>query len=562
MTKRTLRTFWTEDRAAISPLYAVGILTLVAVSGVGFDYGRLMALDSELQNAADQAALAAATQLDGGADAMARAQGAATTTFATAASAYVNETRFANDARQLAPNTATRPITSLTFTFYDGYTSDTVGNVVAYNDTGGAQAKVVEVTVNARQVFYALTPVVGAMSSGNVIGKAMAALESATCNVPPMMFCVPEDDGVALADFPTAADIGKGIKLHFKSNGKDTPTNPNDPTVDDSVWAPGNFGFLDIDYFPNGNGQNTTTGLNSSVLGCAGEAPASDPGFRTPQGSALNTRFDYYTNPAPNCDPVTTLPNGNVSGTGDFCPAENVRRDVINIQSGGNNVDPTDLAGLQCDSSPSNNWDEIADLPTSVSADDILVRPPFQSFPQDNCFLGASPTCDMIGNTAASAAAPNWDADAYMTLHHPSATFSEVAPGGTRYEVYNWEIANKDTALPSPTKVGYKAILKNNGNYDVTLYCAFPQPVIGTAVPASDTQKDRRILTVAAVDCSELNGKDEVKILKWVDLFLVQPVATTASDRNFFTEVIGPARKPNGDAGFQYFGRKKAVLIR
>lgn len=549
MTLKDLKAFWTEDRAAISPLYAVGILALVGISGVGFDYGRLMALDSELQNAADQAALAAATQLDGGDDAMIRARNAANNTLASSTSEFVNETRFANDGR-VTGATNNRPITSLSFAFYDGYSNDVKGNLIT-SDDDGAQAEVVEVTVNSRRVFYALTPVVGAIASGNVVGRALAALESATCNVPPMMFCMPQDADGHSIDFPTDADIGKGLKLHFKSNGNASPGNPNDPTTDTSVWAPGNFGFLDLEYMPN-NQQNTTTGINSAILGCTSAAPTSDPGFRTPQGSALNTRFDYYTNPAPNCD----------ASSGDFCPAENVRRDVVNIQNGGNNVAPADLAGLSCSASPSNNWSLISDLPTNIGVGDLQQIPTQQSFSQDNCFLGASPTCDMIGDTAASAASPNWDAATYMALHHSGTNLADIAPNGTRYEVYKWELEDAATRLVSPRKVGYRAVLKNNGRFQVDLYCSFPQPVIGTGVAASDTQKDRRVLTVAAVDCEGLNGKSEVKVRKWVDLFLVQPVAITANDRNFFTEIIGPAKKANDDSGFQYFGRRKAVLIR
>jgi Flp pilus assembly protein TadG len=535
MTKRTLRSFWTEDRAAISPLFAVGILALVGVAGVGFDYGRLMALDSELQNAADQAALAAVTQLDGGDDAMTRARDAANNTFATAASAYVNETRFANDKR-LTGATNTRPITSLTFRFFDNYVDDTLGDEVV-DDTDGAEAKVVEVTVNARQVFYALTPVVGALSSGNVIGRALAGLESATCNVPPMMFCVPNDaDGVADTSFPTDADIGKGLHLHMNANAADP-------------WAPGNFGFLDIDYtYPNGTNPNHTLGFNEALSGCTGEVIESETGVRDPQSDALNSRFDMYNNSMNN--------NSCQAGNGNYCPAENVRRDWVNIQSRNNANDP---AAETCSSTPSNSWSEIEDLP-AADADDLA--PPPQVLPKDNCFIDNS--CAVFGNTAASVDTPNWPAGNYMSLHHGGTALATAAPNGTRYEVYQWEIATKATALPSPERVGYRATLKNNGKYDVNLYCSFPQPVLGTAVvPDPDLdQKDRRVLTVAAVDCTGLNGSAPVRILRWVDLFLVQPAEQGGSDKAFFTEIVGPAKRGNGDSGFQYFGRKKAVLIR
>lgn len=537
--KPAIQSFWREDRAAISPLYAVGILALVAVSGVGFDYGRLMALDSELQNAADQAALAAATQLDSGDDAMTRARDAANNTLASSTSAYVNETRFANDER-ITGATDTRPITSLGFVFYDGYANDTVGNEVPYSETDGAQAQVVEVTVNSRQVFYALTPVVGALTSGNVIGKALAALETGTCNVPPMMFCVPEDDnGVAITSFPTDADIGKGLHLHMNANAADP-------------WAPGNFGFLDIAYdYPNGTNPNHTLGFNEAFSGCTGEVIESETGVRDPQADALNSRFDIYQQSMNNnsCD----------TATGNYCPAENVRRDWVNIQSF-NNKTAAEIAALTCNANPSNNWDEIKDLPAVASPG---VAPPSQSFPKDNCFVDS--TCAVIGDTAASVDSPNWDASAYMTLHHGGTALSTAAPDGTRWEVYQWEIENKVTALISPQKIGYRATLRNNSttNYNGELYCSFPQPVLGTAVvPNTTNQKDRRLLTVAAVDCTGLHGSQPVKILRWVDLFLVQPADVGGSDKAFFTEIVGPAKKPSGEAGFQYYGRKKAVLIR
>jgi Flp pilus assembly protein TadG len=540
MFRSVISRFAKEDRAAIGPLFAIGISTFVVMSAIGFDYGRLMALDTELQNAADQAALAAATQLDGGEDAMVRARTAATDAFASAGSTFTNETRLANDGQG-------RPITSLTFEFFDDYSNDTPGNLLT-NDADGAEAKIVQVTVNARRVFYALTPLVGAFNSGDVIGKAMAGLQSATCNVPPMMFCVPEDaSGNVQTDFPTEADIGRGLKLHFKTQGNANGTGNN--TTDTAVWAPGNFGFLDLDYGISGNDKVRTLGLNSQFRGCTGEVIESEPGFRDPQADALNSRFDVFTGSV----------NANAcNNAGDFCPAENVRRDWVNVQTR-NNVRQSDIAGLTCNSSPANNgWTRVSALPTSAVSPNLIQAPGSLEFPYDNCL--ASGSCgDFVGDG-------EWDGAAYMAKHHPGVSLSTAAPNGTRYEVYQWEIANKGTRLISPRRVGHFATYRNgtgaNARYNVDLYCSYPQPVNARALAASDTQKDRRVLTVAAVDCTGLNGKAPVKILRWVDMFLVKPANVTASDKNFFSEIIGPAQQANGDSGFQYFGRKKAVLIR
>src|SRR3546814_1587231 len=62
---------------AVAPTVALSLFGLIAVGGIAFDYARMASLDSELQNAADQAALAAATQLDGKTGACSRAANAA-----------------------------------------------------------------------------------------------------------------------------------------------------------------------------------------------------------------------------------------------------------------------------------------------------------------------------------------------------------------------------------------------------------------------------------------------------------------------------------------------------
>ena len=54
-----------DDAGAVAATYAMSLTALMVIAGVGFDYGRLAAMDSELQNGADQAALAGVTQLDG-----------------------------------------------------------------------------------------------------------------------------------------------------------------------------------------------------------------------------------------------------------------------------------------------------------------------------------------------------------------------------------------------------------------------------------------------------------------------------------------------------------------
>ena len=87
--KRSVRKLCRSTDGAVAPTVALSLVGLLVIGGVGFDYARLASMDSELQTAADQAALAAASQLDGESGACLRAAQAAS-------SLLTNNTRFGN----------------------------------------------------------------------------------------------------------------------------------------------------------------------------------------------------------------------------------------------------------------------------------------------------------------------------------------------------------------------------------------------------------------------------------------------------------------------------------
>lgn len=515
-----LRSFRSDESGAVAPLYALMLFGLIGIGGVGFDYGRMMAMDSELQNAADAAALAAATQLNGQTDAMNVAVAAANSAFATAASPFINETRLSNVDDD--GDGDTRPITQLSFAFYSDYDHDTDNGGAGEGPTGlldpatddGEDAKVVVVTVNGRELFYALTPVVGAISSGEIAASATATLQQGTCDVVPMMFCAPNPD------FGTETDIGKGMRLHMLPNATD-------------AFSPGNFGFLDIEYNTSGN-PNRRLGINTQGGVCVSGVVESDPGDRASEVPPFNTRFERYENSASglNCDPTA----------GHFCAAQNVRKNYVQEQRHNNKL-PT-ATNIPCSATPSNSgsW----------------TNRPDGGYPKESCI--AAGTCNFgDGMTAA-------DWSPYMTRNHGGASPSTVPAAtsvATRWEMYQWEMG--DASRMGVTRVHQTISAPNRaGRVDVTNYCSYPTPDPDNVfVPDPEqNQKDRRVLTVAAVDCTGLNGREPVKILRWVDIFLVDSANTSGSDKEFMAEVIGPAKPPGGDSGFQTFGRGKAVLIR
>ncbi|WP_120716016.1 TadE/TadG family type IV pilus assembly protein [Tsuneonella amylolytica] len=534
--------FRNDESGAISSLYAIAILPLVVMAGVAFDYGRMMGLDTELQNAADQAALAAATQLDGSAGSRANAITAAN-------NALGNQTRFANDGDGRTITVLGDPEAPDSeddgYEFFQSYSGDQFGPAAS----GDGDARVVLVTVEDRGVRYALTPVMAAFNGGIARGRAAAKLLEATCNAPPMMFCQPKKpDGTVDSAFPTEDDVGKGLMLHFKSNGgsnPDCPPNSNSPACkkegtesDETIWAPGNFGFLEIE-FPgiSESDKNRTLGLNSDFLKCFGEPPATLPGYRTPQGAALNSRLDFYPPPKNSCNATT----------GDFCPSTNTRKSVM-VETNNNCNRPGGQG--QGQGQGQGPTQEFVTPPSDV---------PDQGYPKDNCFKTGA--CNVVGNNN-----NDWNSSSWIPATHSGYSLADVPDYDgngrvTRYEVYKWEMTNPATLLADKMFTSASTGKK---------YCSFPRPVNGTGIAPTSDQKDRRILTVAAVDCSRtadepdraLSGHSKPYIVKWVDLFLVKTVEDTGSEREFFTEIKGPARLAGDRSAFQKLSRRKAVLIR
>src|SRR5689334_18113986 len=140
---RRVRKLWRNVDGAVAPLIALSLTALIAVGGIAFDYAHLSAMDTELQDAADHAALAAATQLDGTDGARDRATQAANELIA-------NETRFARD-----DSDHDRTVGIAQLTFYSAYTSST-SNTETNSDS---DASIVKVTVDTRAADYAFTPI-------------------------------------------------------------------------------------------------------------------------------------------------------------------------------------------------------------------------------------------------------------------------------------------------------------------------------------------------------------------------------------------------------------------
>jgi Flp pilus assembly protein TadG len=474
--RRAARQLWKSESGSVAPIVAISLFALIGAAGIGFDYARMASLDTELQDAADQAALAAASQLDGNANAIKYATDAAQKLF-------TNNARFANE-----PNSPGRGIVILNLKFYDGY--DQSADAYGTETTDPTLARVVKVTTAGREAFFALTPIVGAIRSGSLTGSATAGVGQAICRVPPVMICNP-DEGVTntnpLTDF--TAPAGTGLKL-----------------VTGNASAPGNFGWLDSNL---GNGASalaealgydkppgtctpyndvtTKTGMNNSVL------------------SALNTRFDVFANGNSTCP---TQDGGTCS------PSANSRKDLV-CQS---------ASGTSCNN---DNWSEsakpyrpttVAALPSNGSGD-----PDMMGYPRDMCHAvpaGTAGACGATGNGS-------WDRDAYFRVNYGYSTTSPWTAGTglpstvTRFQVYQWELSHQSVVVGGkPHGIGVPQSLTGKDT-------GFGSPATGRpGLTPGGADPDRRRISVAVLNCNALSvsGKtSNIPVAKWLDVFLVEP---------------------------------------
>lgn len=509
-----------DANGAVAPTVALSLFALIAAGGIAFDYARMAAMDTELQNAADQAALAAASQLDGQTGACSRAA-------AAAANMVSNSTLFSND----------RDAAGRAINVQEEATCDATGKIRFWQDKAkttaadsDANAKFVEVEVDPREAFYALTPIAAAFSprsSGQMVAIAFAGLGQAICNTPPVMMCNPsEPTGNTNEDYAFSANEGDGIRLVIGA--------PN---------APGNFGFLQTGYGTGAQALAKALGYNNPPADCApADGVDTEPGDKEAVRAAFNTRFDLS-------EAGQTCPTG-----GDCSPSINSRKDLVR----GNNCS-TSGAQAWAESSVPYRAPNITPLSATnpmIPGSPPTVYPNIMGYPRDLCHAVSvngscsGPNNGIVGNG-------DWDRDAYFHVNYSTLGSDGVTrtpwshddwisntglpENATRYQVYKWEMEHPDDVAAAGANI--QTMPSGRKGYS-TPVCRPP------GVTPDDETPDRRRIPIAVINCKAqgLGGRESgVKVLDWYDVFLVEPAYARGS---------GPtARTTNGDIYVELIGK-------
>ena len=514
-----LTSFTRSENAAVAPTVALSLFALIAVGGIAFDYARMATLDTELQQAADQAALAAATQLDQQDDSITRATNAAQ-------QLIENDTRFAND-KDTDKSKITIPTANIKY--YSAYSDDNDST----NDTEtskGAEARFVKVTTKPRAAYFALTPVVKAISANNLTGTAVAGVEGAVCGVVPFFICNPsEPDDNTKSNYPVDVTPGTGIKMIEGGDQK----------------GPGNYGFL---AFLGTGAKNLAEALSTDALY---EDCTSATSFDTETGQkesvfdSLNRRFDLNATCAK--APCST--------------STNERKDLVREAGSCNwKENPAD----------DTNYTTRRYRPNGAALANT-VTPEIMGHPRDICHAtNSSAACSgstngLIGNGV-------WDRAAYFRSNHPGLDWAgdpDLGPNVTRYQTYLWEAKDAASRLKS----------KSSSTSGWSAY-GTPQPGVCN-YPGIDPNTggiDRRRMTAAVVNChayGKINGKKTLPVAGFIDVFLVEPsldrntcdgnkspCKTKITNRDdIYVEVIGASGTAEGGGTPQITRRTVPYLI-
>lgn len=529
---------------AVAATYALALVPIIAIAGLAFDYTRAVGLDTELQNAADQAALAGATQLDRETGAITRA------TNAVQGGLVTNSTLFSND----GAGTTVAITNAVQLTFYETKADAEAGtNPIDTSATGADQkAGFVQVNVDTRQARYTLTPIVGAIT-GSLNASAVAGLGSALCRVPPLMICNPDE---ASGSLNMDVNNRKGYGLLAKPGGG-------------GQWVPGNYGYLDVGLANGAVGVRQALGWGSAG-NCIAQAGPNTVDTQTGNianapGSA-NTRFDVYEN--------------NACETGGTCPsAINVRKDMIRPQastpSNGNTCEVNNNQGgwrLPYEGTSASGYTGDAYLPRNANTT-YTHTPRSMGHPRDKCHAVADGDTGNCKGPNGQFGDGDWDRDTYFRVHYvrtiddPNTTANEIGTRWTgtewranlgsaaiqdldgdgtksrtidqitRYEVYKWEEANLGNTVDGVVVLDDIDYNESNGaavavRHKAQSICSAQHGYTPVSVP------DRRLMSVAVVNCSQqgVSGNStNVLVTQWIDVFLPQVAADRNYNGNHFT---------------------------
>ena len=571
---RKANEFRSREDGSVLVFFVVSIVAILGIVALSFDMGRRASTQTDMQSFSDNVALAAAGELDGQPDAITRARAAAVEAINAASETLKAGASGTAQALTFNPLTdlvfyTTLPATDTPASFATAdLTASKYVLPTANTTTLGEEAAFVGVRLDTVDVDWMFA---GLFGSDNLPDEAVGAIAIAgsagyTCEVSPVMFCLPPVAGTSSpVELQTLAE-GRAVQL--RSVGRN------------AQWNAGQFGFLDIDW------------LLSDPNAAAGECASLSPESRRQAcllAQGINACF--------NSNGVEIQP-GQRSGqeTAGFNLPFGIFEQTMNTLRGapGYEVGPHVVGGRQV----SNNCRD-----TGASLDTA-------GFPLDDCHYASNCTDGRFGDG-------DWSdrRDTYLDVNYrhtetvsgleteinSGSFFDFPDPSGrtlTRYEYYLLEIARAANGGRMPAEITlpetgrtyeFTDVNHTRTDTDGTPYNSWDDywstapstgfnPIIPDAhnrsedgLPAcsqvdQNANADRRVIIVAGIDCENqtLTGRESgVPVVQYYRSFMLGPateISNSPSNGQMFdlwVEIIepiggeGPGGSSTADTAFR-----------
>ncbi|SLN46359.1 hypothetical protein ROJ8625_02242 [Roseivivax jejudonensis] len=195
---RFILRFAQREEGGVLVLWGCALAALLGFAALVLDAGRLATTQSELQSYADSVSLAAAAELDGRDDAIARARAAASDLLTDSQTFGEGGTRLDAD--------------SISLTFYRDAPGGRFLRDLAFVTSDPHRARFVEAAVAERTVSLPFSAALASISTDTGIDDTVAASAVAqftleACNTAPVAMCLPE------LDFSAGTSIGASLSL-------------------------------------------------------------------------------------------------------------------------------------------------------------------------------------------------------------------------------------------------------------------------------------------------------------------------------------------------------------
>ncbi len=584
---RAARSLAGSERGAVAVYLAFALTVFLPLIAIAVDLTSFYKLNTELKQAADAAALAAATKLDFTAQGLIDADNAAhnaVTNYQTGANAVDSDRDGVISAQEAAEARPDVQIASVHF--LRALPPAGNYNFGDYLTTDPAKARYVRVVTETRRrdsVMYRVYAAFRFVAPGDTStvdpagavkttsGDAIAGKVTVACKAMPIFMCNPAE----LETNPACGNPNVTGGQSYSLFSEFLATHPEWKRREFRIkWIgpqtaiePGVFGLLQpITGSFNGNGANAIAHELAMVdpSTCV-VIQDNDLDVKTGQNQSivdgLNTRFDIYRGTF-----------GSKKNDPGYAPALNRTKGAL----------PSSLGGSGGDCDPQ----EMTSTPPQV-----------MKLPQDSCFTSApSPACgamggsdpyDPQGNYAGRYGDGKWDAVTYFNVNHPrvdglawdanSITLGELETvlsfihvnygndSGTvdtttvnstvppsRWAVYRWETAGSGAPGAGPRKLASTEPLPPNTGFSDRIPGAHTrQNVITKEEGRSGVNGNqgaqcsnstplgpaRRTLNVAVVNCCEQadqlsSGQRHVTVTEWAEAFLTEPAQANNSGGN------------------------------